>query len=94
MIPKKAYRDKVRQRLAEAQNLFLSHPDRLRTIIQLALFADQEKLQRMMHRTRTPRQPGTPTDSQAVNNASEHLMMLLKTDVLALLDALEPEKDT
>lgn len=91
MIPKAKYRNKVRERLVLAQKLL--DKDRLQLIVQLA-FLPTEKLQRMMQGERArkkaePREAGTPTVGQEINNSADHIMMLLHQDVPALLDVFD-----
>lgn len=91
-VPKKKYRDKVRQRLTKAQELLDN--DRLQLVIQVATLFDKDKLQRLIQgakdkKRHTPRETGSPTIYQEIYNSIDHVKMLLHQDVPALLDALE-----
>lgn len=69
-IPKKKYRDKVRARLATVQ----------------AMFADKERIDKMMRRVYGLQDAQKSTE---FHNRMQTLDMLLGTDVPALLDCLD-----
>jgi hypothetical protein len=93
--PKKKYLDKVKNRLEEVKTLFT--PERLRLIIEVAMFVNKEKLERFLQgekarRKNEPREPGSPAVEQGIHNTIDHFNMLLHKDIGALLTALEEPK--
>lgn len=94
---KKKYIDKVNKRLAEAQNLF--DAERLPLLVRLSLIADRDKLERLLQgaeatKRSRPREPNTPTLSQELTNAADHVNMLLQQDVPTLLKEIPQMQET